>query len=732
MKTTTARLKALSALALLLLGYIGPGLVGAEPRAWMDPKRSADERATLVLREMTLGEKILLLHGYFAETAPPPGAIPAAGYVPGIPRLGLPALFETDASLGISNPLGVRLGDVATALPAGLALAATFDPDMAHRAGTLLGEEARAKGFNVLLGGGVNLTRDPRNGRNFEYLGEDPWLAGRLAGAEVRGTQDQHVVSTVKHFALNDTEGNRMTLDARIDPRALRESDLLAFQLAIEQGAPGSVMCAYNQVNGVGSCGNDWLLNQVLKGAWRFPGWVMSDWGAVHGVQDGLKGLDQESGQQFDRQVWFDAPLRAAVASGSFPKARIDDMVHRLLRSLFAVGIVDHPPERAAIDYPAHSEFALEEARQGIVLLKNESAVLPLARDLRRIAVIGGHAHLGVLSGGGSAQVRPSNGPAIIVPVGGRGELAMFREEYFMPSSPLKHIQAAAGKAEVLYDSGSFPQDAAALAKSADVAIVFATRHEMEGYDTPDLTLPNGQDQLIEAVSAANPRTIVVLETGNPVTMPWLAKVKAVLATWYPGQEGGRAIADILFGTHNPAGRLPITFPVDLAHSPRPELPTFGLEPGAPASIEYTEGADVGYRWYLKHAVKPLFPFGFGLSYAAFRYEHLNISKGKVISLTFDVTNTSNREGTDTPQAYLLSIDGQLEPRLIGFQRLILPPGTTKRVTLVVDPRLLARFDGGARDSWRITPGHYAVAVGRSSDDPVLRGELVLTSRTIH
>jgi beta-glucosidase len=706
---------------------------GAGAQPWLDARRSPDERAELALAAMTLPEKLSLLHGPMPAEPPgeeptsiPEGAIPTAGYIPGVPRLGIPAMFETDASLGVVNPLGQRPGDVATAMPAGLALASSFDPQLAYRWGSDLGIEAHAKGFNVLLGGGMDLTRDPRNGRNFEYLGEDPLLAGTLAGEAVRGTQDQHVISTLKHFALNAHETNRTTLDAQIDPGALRESDLLAFELAIERGHPGAIMCAYNKINGVYSCGNSWLLNDVLKRDWQYRGWVLSDWGAVYAPGYEINGLDQESGQQNDKHVWFGASLKAKVESGAVPVSRIDDMVRRILRTMFAIGIVDHPPVREAIDYQSHDADALEAAREGIVLLKNDGPLLPLSPSLKRIALIGGQAHVGVLSGGGSSQVTPSNGPIVSVPVGGRDLSTRYMDEHFFPSSPGKAIDAAAPNAEVLYDPGNFPEDAAALAATADVAIVFVTRHETEGNDIPSLRLPNGQDALVNAVATANPHTIVVLETGNPVAMPWLSKVSAVLAAWYPGQEGGRAIADILFGTVNPSGHLPITFPADERQSMRPVLPNLGAKPDADVTVNYTEGADVGYRWYRRHDVKPLYAFGYGLSYSVFDYGDFDVKAGQALSVSFSVKNLSVRSGADVPQVYLLSAAGQPECRLIGFQRVVLAAGGQQLVKLTVDRRLLAHFDERA-DRWHIGAGAYRIGLARSAEDVVATKEIQLS-----
>ena len=728
---------AVASLWLALAAGLAAG-ASANDQAWLDAGRSPDVRARLAVAAMTLDEKIGMLHGPMAfdykgpdgtETPLPLEAIrDSAGFVPGVPRLGIPALYETDASLGVANPMLVRGGDVATALPSGLVLAGTFDPDLAYRAGALVGREARAKGFNVLLGGGMNLTRDPRNGRNFEYLGEDPWLAGVMAAEAVRGTQAEHVISTVKHFALNANETNRNTLDARADPASLRESDLLAFQIAIERGHPGSVMCAYNKVNGSYSCGNAWLLDEVLKRDWSFPGWVMSDWGAVHGAADGANGLDQESGEQLDAAVWFDAPLKQAVRDGRLSVARIDDMVERILRALFAVGVVEHPPRRGPIDYAAHRLVAGDVARQGIALLKNEGTLLPVSAPLKRIAVIGGHANVGVLSGGGSSQVNPAGAPALRIPIGGNGGMAAFRTELYDPSSPLAAIREATPTSEVLYDSGDFPADAAALAARSDLAIVFVTQHVVEGFDAPTMQLPHGQDALIAAVAAANAHTIVVLETGNPVTMPWLGQVPAVLAAWYPGEAGGEAIADILFGKINPSGRLAMSFPRAESDLVRPRLPNLGAETGADGSVDYTEGALVGYRWYAAKGTAPAFAVGHGLSYTRFEQSHLEVKGGKTLEVSFDVKNVGARFGADVAQVYLTAAADRAVLRLIGFERVTLEPGEMRHVTLRADPRLLASYDEPARQ-WRVPEGIYRVRLGESAADLGPGGEAKIVAQ---
>jgi beta-glucosidase len=660
----------------------------------------------------------------------PAGVPMSAGYTPGVPRLGIPALLMTDASLGVTNP-GYRPGDTATALPAALALGASFNPTLAREAGGMLGREARVRGFNVLLGGGINLARDPRNGRNFEYLSEDPLLSAVLAAEVIDGTQAESVISTIKHYSLNCNETNRHWLDAVIDPDAHRESDLLAFQIAIERAQPGAVMSGYNQINGEYAGGNHHLLNDVLKDAWGYTGWVMSDWGATPSWDYALKGLDQESGVQIDVMLWntesFVAPLQAAYAEGKLPKARLSDMVRRILRSMYAVGVDQWGPA-PAVDLARHHAVALDTARQGIVLLKNDG-VLPLAADTTaRIAVIGGHAQVGVPIGTGSSAVVPPSGYAAVVKLGGPGVMGAARNLYLLPSSPLAALKKLLPQAQIDFDPGMSPAEAAMLARRSDVVIVFGMRVEGEGFDLPDLTLPWGQDAVIEAVASANPHTMVVLETGNPVAMPWRDRVKGIVQAWYPGQAGGQAIAEVLTGQVNPSGRLPITFPADLAQTPRPALPGLGAPWGTPITIRYDEGAEVGYRWFAKTGAKPLYAFGHGLSYTRFAYSDLTVSGGETITASVTVTNTGMHEGADVPQLYLTDAPGEPRLRLLGFERIELAPGASRRVTITADPRLLARFDGAA-GQWRITAGAYRVALGRSADDVVLTAETPLTPR---
>jgi beta-glucosidase len=697
-----------------------------------------DERARLIEEQLTDDERFSLIigvMGQIARFAPvrderiPEGTKMSAGYTPGVPRLGVPALLMSDASMGVTNPGYVgREGDTATAMPACIALGASFNPELARASGGAIGREARSRGFNVQLAGGINLMRDPRNGRNFEYLSEDPWHSAVLAAEVVNGIQAEGVISTLKHFCLNCNETNRHWLDAVIDPGAHRESDLLAFQIAIERARPGAIMGGYNKVNGEYTGGNRVLLQEVLKDAWGYPGWVMSDWGATASWEFALAGLDQECGLQSDVRQWgaeaFTEPLRKAYAEDRFPKERLSEMVRRILRSMFAIGI-DAWSGTPEVDMAAHEQIALETARQGIVLLKNDG-VLPLADEPRGIAVIGGWAHLGVANGMGSGAVVPPAGYAGVIPVGGVGPLGHARNLFLMPSSPLVELANLLPHAHVDFDPGQTPAEAALLARRSDLVIVFATRPEGESYDLADLSLPWGQDALIDALATVNPNTIVVLETGNPVSMPWRDKVKATVQAWYPGQAGGQAIAEVLTGLVNPSGRLPITFPESLGQTPRPELPGMGTPWGTPTTIEYSEGAEVGYRWFAKTAARPIYSFGHGLSYTSFEYSDLQATGDETVTASFTVTNTGDRPGADVPQVYLTDAPDGRRMRLLGFERVELEPGTSRKVTIAADPRLLARFDAPT-GRWHIADGAYQIAVGRSADALVLPGETVLT-----
>ena len=720
--------------------------VGALPMAAAQPSAekmaAAQHKAQQVEVQMTDDERFALLRSLMVNVLAedfsqkrdariPPHVPQIAGWVQGVPRLGVPDLLLTDAGLGITNPSGGRPGDQATAFPSALAMAATFNPKLAYESGVILGKEAKARGFNVVLGGGINLARDPRHGRNFEYLGEDPLLAAVLAAESVKGTQDQQVVNILKHVSLNSQEINKWALDARIDPAAHRESEMLAFQIGIERSSPGSLMCAYNKVNGDYACGSDALLNRDVKLAMGYKGFIMSDWRAVYGWDYALKGLDQQSGAQLDDKEWFGEPLRAAYARGDLPKERLSDMVRRILFAIYQVDADQWHGPQAQPDMQAHLDSVVEVARQGTVLLKNEGNLLPLRSDVRRIAVIGGFSHLGMLSGGGgSSRTEPVGGLALDMPLGGTNMFAPLRRLTLAGPSPVSELGKHFPQAEILTDAGESPADAALQARNADVAIVFAWKYESENHDHADLSLPWGQAAVIDAVTRANPNTIVVLQTGNAVDLqPWGDRAKAIVQSWYSGSAGGRAIAEILAGKVNPSGRLPITFYRSLEQTPHPKLPGLGTPMHTPTTIDYHEGAEVGYRWMAKTGAQPAYAFGHGLSYTRFAYGDLQLQhEGARVQASFTVQNTGPRAGADVPQLYLTSAAGQQRMRLLGFERVELQPGESRRVQFDIDPRLLARFDSQA-GQWRITPGVHRIALGHSAANLVLQQPLSLSGQ---
>jgi beta-glucosidase len=708
--------KTISLLSAAVALCCGSALAAPDGKPWMNTQLDAAQRAGLVLKEMTQDEKLKLVFGYFGHDMeskkfkrPEPAHKQSAGFVYGVPRLGIPNLWEADAGIGVASQGGPE-PRAATALPSGLATAATWDLQTAHAGGAMIGAEARGFGFNVLLAGGVNLMRDPRNGRNFEYGGEDPLLAGKMVGAQIKGIQSQRVISTLKHFALNDQETNRNTLNVKIDDRAARMSDLLALQIAKEEGNPGSVMCSYNRVNGVYACESSYLLNEVLKKDWGFKGWVMSDWGATHStVPAANAGLDQQSGFPFDHSDYFGAPLKEAVANGWVPQARLDDMARRVLHAMFEHGVVDHPVAAAPdkIDFKAHAAVSLKDAQEAMVLLKNSANVLPLSKSVKRVAVIGGYADKGVLAGGGSSLVYPAGGNAVpgMEPKIWPGPVMVY------PSSPMKAIQQRLPSAQVSFSDGADKAAAARLAQESDVVIVFATQWTGEAFDVPNLALPNKQDELIAAVAAANPKTVVVLETGGPVTMPWLQQVPAVLEAWYPGTSGGEAIASVLFGEVNPAGHLPATFPASESQLPRATVDGYPEVADKRIDVEYREGAAVGYKWFDLKGLKPLFPFGHGLSYTEFSFSGLAAGvKDGALQATFTVKNTGKLAGKEVAQVYVAPVNAKWEApkRLAGFQKVDLQPGAEARASVTVDPRLLAMYDSASK-TWKVAKGDYKV-----------------------
>jgi len=707
-------------------------------RPWMNPQLSPEDRADLVLKQLTLDEKIALLHGNGMAHTPnwqtplTDLANGGAGYVEGVKRLGIPGLVISDAAYGVRDS-GAN-GRYSTALPSSLGAASSWDIVSACAYGAVIGSELRAQGFNMTLGGGVDLARQPRDGRTFEYAGEDPLLAGTIVGNLMKCEQAQHVVGDIKHYAMNDQETGRNFVNAIISKRGMQESDLLAFHIGISIADPGAVMCSYNRLNGDYACENSYLLHDVLKTQWDFKGFVDSDWGGTHSTEKAsAAGLDQE--QPMGNH--FGPKLREAVDAGRVRLSQIDDHARRVLYAEFLSGIVDDPPQKGVVDVQKGLDVAQHVEENSIVLLKNRGSVLPIVpARVRSIAIIGGHADVGMISGGGSAQVDPPGGNAIMPP--GKGA-SRWQEHVWFPTSPLAALRDKLPHTKITFDPGTDPSSAAKLARNSDLVIVFAYQWESEGMDLPNLSLSDNQDALIEQVAAANPHTVVVLETGSAVTMPWVDKVAGVVEAWYGGSSGHKALANVLVGDVNPSGKLAITFPKsdqDLPHPVIPPLPphvrAHGADPVNPDtpvasySVSYTEGAEVGYKWYQTEHKTPLFPFGFGLSYTTFAYSALTIDSS-ARTARFTVRNTGTRAGTEIAQVYATLPQGSDESweRLAGFARITLAPGKSQTVTVAIDPRVLQTFRE-SDESWNLASGAYKILVGPSSSNTPLTGSLMI------
>jgi beta-glucosidase len=732
-------------IAVLVLAVLpASAQVGSEPKTppapWMNTSLSPDERAALVVKEMTLDEKVTLLHGTGMAGLSPLSPLivhsnGGAGYVVGIPRLGIPGIQMSDAAYGVRS--SGENGRYSTALPDDLAGAASWDLDAAYEYGALIGRELRDQGYNMTLGGGVNLTREPRNGRTFEYMGEDPILAGKMVGRVMTGEQAQHVIGDIKHYALNDQESGRNAVNINIDKRSMRESDLLAFEIGLRESNAAAVMCSYNRVNGDYACENKYLLTDVLKKDWNFKGFVLSDWGGTHSVEKAsAAGLDHEE----PGEIFYGDAMKKAVESGKVPMSEVDDHVHRILRSMFAAGVIDDPVARSVVDVMGGFRVAQKIEEQSIVLLKNDHSQLPLdASKVTSIAVIGAHSDVGMISGGGSAQVDPPGGNAIMPPGQGR---TTWQAHIWFPTSPLRTIKAEAPHANVQYDPGTDPAAAAALAKTADVAIVFAYQWESEGMDLDTLSLPEHQDDLIAKVAAANPHTVVVLETGSPVTMPWADQVSGILEAWYGGSRGAEALARVIFGEVNPSAKLPLTFPKSDADLPHPSIikpppdstrhrdrePWKRIAAGLPAfQVTYDEGLKVGYKWYDAEHKPVLFPFGYGLSYTTYSYSDLKVTPGKAVQVSFKVTNTGDRAGAEIAEVYAALPEAAAEPpkRLVGWSKVQLNAGESKEVTVDIDQLYLSIFNVD-RNAWQLIPGDYELMVGGSSQNLPLKAGINL------
>ena len=694
-------------LLLLFLGIFPVAAVSQDNtgrRPWMHRSLTPEQRADLLLHAMTLEEKITMVHG--VDPRPIPGYV---GFVPANRRLGIPALRLADGRAGVGN--GAK--DV-TLLPAPIAAAASWDTNLLRKFGEVLGNEEWRKGTNVALAPSIDVVRVPEWGRTFESYGEDPYFNGQMAIAEINGIQSQGPIADANMYLTMNQEDNRFKEDSIVDRRTLHEIYLPPFEAAIEQGHVGTIMCAYVKTDGSYSCENPYLLTALLRNQLDFQGWVMSDWGATHStVASANAGLDQE----MPGAKYYGASLKAAIASGQVSAATLDEHVRRILVTMFRFGLFDKLQTGTWNSYvrtPEHAAFSLQAAEQGTVLLKNAGGLLPL-RDSESIAVIGaaGGAKPKASGGGSSGMIAPY----VITPVEGIR----------------KRI---GGHAQVSYDDGNHPAKAADVAKAAKVAIVFVNTDDSEGRDRPNLELPNHQDQLVEAVAAANPNTIVVLNTGGPVLMPWVDKIRGLIEAWYPGQEDGTAIAAILYGDVNPSGKLPLTFPRTAGEIP---TSTAAQWPGVNGSSTYSEKLDAGYRWYDAHHVQPLFPFGYGLSYTTFELSELRVTPAKItgmdsnanMQVDLQVKNTGKRAGAEVIQVYVEQPEKNGEPprQLRAFTKVDLQAGQSKSVRLSLTPRSFSIYDAD-REAWNMPSGRYEILVGTSSRDlPLQRDVEVIDHR---
>jgi beta-glucosidase len=687
---------------------------------WMNTSLSPEQRASELAAVMSIDQKIAML----SQAQPIYEHYGAAGYIPGQPGLCIPDLVLNDAGQGVGD-----LEVDTTAFPAPISQSSSWDPALQFQFGQALGWEAWHKGINVQLAPGVEIDRVPLNGRNYEYMGEDPYLSGQGGAAEVRGIQSNPVIATVKHFIANSQETNRMTDSSDVDERTLEEIYAPPYEAAVRQGQAGSVMCSYNRINDVYACENPTTLTKILKQQFGFDGFVVSDWGATHStVASANAGLDME--MNVSPGTYFTAPLKAAVQSGQVAMSRLNDMVLRIVRTMFRIGVFDHPaaaePAAAAADVRRPQDIALARtiSEDGTVLLKNGGNVLPLTGHGLKIAVIGPGA--GVQ---GADEFYNGAGSGHVPEFGSKPDVV----------SPLQGVEqrAVAQGDTVTYADGSSGVDATAVASLADVAVVFVGAEDSEGTDRSTLDLDSGnctlvgctpqpvnQDSLISQVAAANPHTIVVLNTGGPVVMPWLSQIKGLFEAWYPGQQDGNAIAALLFGDVNPSAKLPETFPAAQKDIPTPtaeQFPGVNDAAGVPQS-QYSEGLLVGYRWYDAKNITPLFPFGFGLSYTTFGYGGLSVARAhtgsEVASASVAVTNTGRRAGADVPQLYIADPASTGEPprQLKGFDKVTVNPGQTQRVSFAIDQRALSQWST-AIHNWQVARGCYGVLIGHDDRD---------------
>jgi beta-glucosidase len=710
---------------------------------YKNPKLPVEQRVEDLLRRMTPRERAQMLSGAgWMETQPNA-------------RLGIPAIKMADGPMGVRNWAGPSAVTSAaatapvfsTAFPAGIGMASSWDVELVRREGQVIGQEVKAHGRNMILAPTVNINRQPLWGRNFEGYGEDPYLTARMGVAYIQGVQSEKVIFTAKHFAANNQEFERHRIDEKIDVRTLREIYLPAFQAAVQEAGAWAVMNAYNKVNGLWCAENPFLLSETLHQRWGFQGFVISDWGSTYSTAATVAaGMNLEMPGGEPMRTWFAKPethkdgngagwltsekVLKAVAAGQLKQEAVDDSARRILRVMFTAGLFDAARAGGGeVDTPEQRAVARTAANESIVLLKNEGGALPLgATKIGSVAVIGPSAATARTGGGGSSLVRPKYA---VTALDGIKEAAgaRVRVGYALGAA----MQGENASQETPQARARLRNEAVELARKSDAAIVVvgnSSNLESEDFDRPSMDLPAGQDELIQAVAAANKNTIVVIVAGAPVTMTkWIGRVPAVVEAWYGGQEAGHAIGDILFGAQNPSGKLPVTFPKQWSDSP-----AYGHYPGENLHVTYEEGIYVGYRGFDKRNVEPLFPFGHGLSYTKFDYSGLKITPakapaGKQVEVTMRVRNSGARAGAEVVQLYVHDVKASVDrpaKELKGFRRVALNPGEARNVSFTLDKSALS-FYSVAKDDWVAEPGAFEVWIGASSRDIRLNGPFELT-----
>ncbi|PEX44584.1 glycosyl hydrolase [Bacillus cereus] len=666
-----------------------------------------------IISQMTLEEKATLCSGLdFWNTK-------------GIERLGIPSIMVTDGPHGLrkqaegADHLGIYNSIPSTCFPSAVGLASTWNKDLINQVGVALGEECQAENVGVLLGPGANIKRSPLCGRNFEYFSEDPYLSSQMAANHVKGVQSQGIGTSLKHFAANNQEHRRMSVDAIVDERTLREIYLASFEDVIKETQPWTVMSAYNKINGEYASENNYLLNDILKDEWGFEGFVVSDWGAVNErVASLANGLELEMPSSFGIG---EKKIIDAVNGGELSEEKLDQSVERLLNIIFKV--VDNQLENAVYSKDAHHQLAREVASESMVMLKNEDSILPLKKE-GTVAIIGEFAKQPRYQGGGSSHINPTKLESIleeIEMVSGEKTNILFEQGYNLASDDVDE---------------NMINEAKKIAESADTVVLFVglpDRYESEGFDRKHLQMPENHVQLIEAIAEVQSNIVVVLSNGAPIEMPWIGKVKGILEGYLGGQALGGAIADLLFGDANPSGKLAETFPKVLSDNP-----SYLNSPGEGDKVEYKEGVFVGYRYYDKKNVEPLFPFGFGLSYTNFEYSNLSVDKKEIkdtetVSVTVNVKNIGSTVGKEIVQLYIKDVESTMirpEKELKGFEKVELQPGEEKTVNFTLNKRSFAYYNVELKD-WHVETGEFEILVGKSSREIVLQDNMYVQSTTI-